>query len=471
MVNTLLYILFLGATSVNTHCSHDSICIDGVAISSKMMLKNLELQRSSVLGGQTILRSKVEGTTQQHFRFMLPRSIRRGVYTIPLSNPMSNIKDIDIIINGIDSLVRIQYFYEKQSKIVFHGSEENAKYQYLLQQEDSIYNIYANLENKMKESKLKSSVSDSLCRVEEAYNKLLNIYCKKHPNTISAAIISNTRRKFVDPAMSGELKERYLYKHYWDGVDTENLVLLNTSVYNHLISDYLLQFSKTNLNMNSEIFSDSLIHLTDTILNKFKRSNRTYEFAVKYLEGLYYNLGQYQALQYVDVFYTDSHCSNNIDSDDDKILAANYKKRIEGMKITAEGMPAPEIYYLSDSGKELGLKDIKADSLIVIFWSPQCNLCMKQMPLIDHFIMSHPRFAAVAVCQDPSAEDYEIMKKNYSHLVHTIDAQEKEMPTPSSRYYVTGTPTYFLLDKDRKFLGTYYSLNSLTNNINMSLQN
>ena len=125
------------------------------------------------------------------------------------------------------------------------------------------------------------------------------------------------------------------------------------------------------------------------------------------------------------------------------------------------GNPAPNFILDDGSGKKLSELDI-AENYILVFWSSGCSHCLKEIPqlyqLSQELNSTKYKIIAVGLEEDTFKWTNEIVK--YPNFINVIKLK-KWNNTIVSDYALTSTPTYFVLDKDKKFLEKPESFDAL----------
>ena len=116
------------------------------------------------------------------------------------------------------------------------------------------------------------------------------------------------------------------------------------------------------------------------------------------------------------------------------------------------GNPAPDFILDDGSGKKLSELDI-AENYILVFWSSGCSHCLKEIPqlyqLSQELNTTKYKIIAVGLEEDTFKWTNEVVK--YPNFINVVKLK-KWNNTIVSEYGLTITPTYFVLDKDKRFL-------------------
>ena len=104
--------------------------------------------------------------------------------------------------------------------------------------------------------------------------------------------------------------------------------------------------------------------------------------------------------------------------------------------------------------KSNSLYKLKAAKTIVVFWSSTCPHCLEEMPKLNEWAASQKGVQVVAVSIDTDPKLHQETSKQFSNLVHTCDYKGWNTEAATT-YYIAATPTFIMLDKDKKVLGKY----------------
>lgn len=90
-----------------------------------------------------------------------------------------------------------------------------------------------------------------------------------------------------------------------------------------------------------------------------------------------------------------------------------------------------------------------AEHYLVIFWSSSCGHCLDELPKVKTLLSSKPNIKVLAIGLEDEAEGWQTAITNYPDFIHVLGLGKWENPI-SNAYGVGATPTYFLLDSDKK---------------------
>lgn len=130
------------------------------------------------------------------------------------------------------------------------------------------------------------------------------------------------------------------------------------------------------------------------------------------------------------------------------------KEKLALYKRISFGAKAPDFSWKKDKEiKRLSELD-EAENYILVFWSSTCSHCLKELPKLKEFVESKEegKFKVVAV----GLEDDEFSWSNeisfYPDFIHVLGLNKWENEI-GDLYGITATPTFFVLDKEKRIIG------------------
>jgi thiol-disulfide isomerase/thioredoxin len=129
----------------------------------------------------------------------------------------------------------------------------------------------------------------------------------------------------------------------------------------------------------------------------------------------------------------------------------SYAKKIAMLSHNVIGVKAPDFTVLNRNEESVALKSIYAahEYTLLMFWSPTCNHCTDEVPLLDSAVASLGKDIAI-VGIDAHGEGPDWKKWISSHTfkanwIHLYDPERKSSFV--SDYSVYTTPVLYLLDR------------------------
>lgn len=79
---------------------------------------------------------------------------------------------------------------------------------------------------------------------------------------------------------------------------------------------------------------------------------------------------------------------------------------------------------------------------------------MEELPKLNEWALANPLTKVVAISLDNDKTAYETAIQKFPALIHDTDFKKWDGKAVTD-YYVYGTPTFIVLDKDKNILGKY----------------
>ncbi len=135
--------------------------------------------------------------------------------------------------------------------------------------------------------------------------------------------------------------------------------------------------------------------------------------------------------------------------DEHRLAASNV---IEKFKHLAVGTPAPASKLISPGGKEISLHDFQGQYLYVAFYHTELIPCQKQIGPLSNVAKKHNKdLKVLLVVMDENPETaIKHLSSDIKSLASIAIPENRE--TIKKRWEIVSYPTYYLLDKQSKFL-------------------
>ncbi len=292
---------------------------------------------------------------------------------------------------------------------------------------------------------------DGFDKEVKAYQQAL---IDKNKGTLTAAILWASMDVEV-PEFKGTEKEiqnkRYFwYKdHFFDHFDFSDERMIRTSVL----------YNRTDYYLNKLVSQqpDSLVNAVDIVLKLAKKCPETYKYYLITLLNAYAKsniVGQDAC--YVHIarqFYEKGECAAWIEKDELAKIVKNAKE----IEPTLIGKTGQDLVLEKEDGSKINLYDLKTPYTVLLFWSPNCTHCQKEMPSFIDFYKKwggKGKVSMIAVCneiQDKVPQCWKFIKEHPGmDWINTSDTYM--LSGYVGKYYVTSTPQIYILDKDHKII-------------------
>ena len=226
----------------------------------------------------------------------------------------------------------------------------------------------------------------------------------------------------------------------WDDVDFTDTALVASESFQNRMLEQLFNLTECG---DMHRFDSLSIAAIGNLLEKARVNMRVYEHILEFMLNGYSNMGRDQVVDYLlnypMLFEGEIQVAEGMRLDS---IAEPYKKVRVGAK-------APDVSGITIDGRPYRLYESKAEKVIVVFWSTDCEYCHDFLVSIRKNLDLKSDFELVtfALAED-EGEVTRSVKKMRLNGYHFYDELRWESK-PFLDYHVTSTPTVFVLDKDR----------------------
>jgi thiol-disulfide isomerase/thioredoxin len=296
------------------------------------------------------------------------------------------------------------------------------------------------------------SAWQNLEQEKNAAQKKFQQFTAEQGQSWAGKLVKNKPLWFATPKKPATEQQLQYHLQYWQGINTSDTSLLNSYLYPELIYNYISYYLNAE-GMGEEQLTKKLQEAVDTVVLKFSGQPATKKFVLQYMTKGFQQLGQETVLQYMDEKYNRAEqCSAQGDS--------ALQKRLSAYLALKPGASAPEISFSGFGKDDAGLKDIQSDTLIVAFWASWCNHCQQAMPKVNELAAGRQNLKVLAVSLDDNPGAYMEAAGKLGNMLHLCDYM-KWNSKPAVNYHITATPTFFMLDKERRIIGKFASTEML----------
>jgi peroxiredoxin len=304
---------------------------------------------------------------------------------------------------------------------------------------------------------------------------------KQNANSLLATLLTTMKvpEPPAIPVVNGKPDSTYPYRfvkeHFWDGVNFNDDRLLRTPFFEKKLDDYFKYYVSPE--------SDSIIKEVKYILLYARTGKEIYPYLLTKFTNKYINpeyMGQDKVFLYL---FTDFYAKG-----DTTILNAASRKmifeRAYSMMANQLGNPAPLLDLTDTTGQIVSLYNVKAKFTVVVFWDPTCGHCKEEIPRLDSAYKAKWKEQGVKVYSVIVKEDLMkelkgfLKEKNISNdwlqVYQTKAARDAEVAANQANYHqlydVYKTPTFYLLDEEKRIIGKQLSLEQFDDLIKAKLK-
>jgi thiol-disulfide isomerase/thioredoxin len=386
------------------------------------------------------------------FELVIPKGKENGMYRILYDNKKNLFLDFIYNHENVDVIFHPDY---PSVLAKYKTSVENKLYQKYL---DSISDKFNALDSvqvayfKTKDTKLETTLNDFYHKKlketkatqkqfeNNSKDKLAHHFIRANNRYYTKNLIKNTNQ-YMDT----------LRAHYFDYVDFNNPVLERSSFFIDRIIDYITYLHTSN---DAEKTNELQKKAIADVLKKIDKITLKKDI----IESLMFMYGQQENKEIVDYLLENYYNKLPVSLQD-----AEFKLMIKDFFKTTIGQPAPDISW-DVYGKKYDLYKLpESDYYIVLFWSSTCSHCMKEVPKFNDFLKDKKNITTIAVGleDDESKANWKELTFDFDNIKYHVLGLGKWQNKYSRDYGITGTPSYFILDKDKKIIAKPYDLEAL----------
>lgn len=389
------------------------------------------LYKSSPSGAEYVERGKVD--KDGHFKIELDESNPAGIYKIVYGVPQ-DVNNFDLIYNGEEN---INLNFSLEEGLEFVESNENklwASYTKSIEMINrTIGNFYTqNSKDKAAYNEIFKSLTETQAAFEEASKGTMAYQF----------IIANTPyipSDFEDiDTYSQHLKETYL-----EHVDFSNPLLQSSE----FLTDRVMAFV---FGMAPDADADFYKQQIDRLVDYIGPDNKEVKKAL--LQMLWFNMVDIENTEAAN-YIADTYLMKLSEDAGDKILMyelKNYKRNAVG----AIAQDFPITLQTKGKTKETTLHQLSvADNYLLIFWNSGCSHCLEQLPKIKTKIdgIDSKKIKVIAYGTQGDLPEWHKEIAKYPNFIHVIDPGNSDK-FMGREYGVEMTPTFFILDKNKKII-------------------
>ncbi|WP_299528132.1 thioredoxin-like domain-containing protein [uncultured Lutibacter sp.] len=374
------------------------------------------------------------------FSIDFPENATKGMYRLMYSQQNGGF--VDFIYNNEN--IEVKFNPESPSDTVeFLTSEENIQYaKYLFemanwrQELDGHQISFFNIEDENERTELQNKYLNSLkyfkdfqTKFEEnTEGKLANNFIKSSKIYYAPSLIK-TPQEYLNSVK----------KHFFDFINFEDEELMNSTFISEKVTDYVFY-------LNGSEDAEVQIVLYKNAVNEVLIKMQNVNFQNEILTTLLYNFAQLENTILIDFIIEEYY--NKLPEDlKNKQMIQDIQEKVK----LAVGKLTPEITWQENGiTKNLSELDI-AENYIVVFWSTGCSHCLVEIPQLYEFTKDKSDIHVLSFSLENDDIEFNKHTLNFTKWTTILGLNKWENPIAKS-YQITSTPTYFVLDKNKKII-------------------
>ncbi len=365
------------------------------------------------------------------FVLNLPKNSVSGSYRLVYAVPQEDFY-FDVLYDGKEG---IELSFDAVTGLKFYNSEENIlRSSYFREISNLQEQLMAYYALRSKENKKLKEIVDQIAETQKDYEER------------AKDLLAEVFIKANTPYIPGQREPVGTYlenrkKNYFDALDFDQPLLRASDFLKKKIIDFALTVHP--LELKSSKGTEETIKENIRIVAK-AIAGVDDDYSAVILYELWKELIDHDLFDAADFLYQ-------------KVLRA-VVERTEKLVIIQEielynrlrlGARAPELHWQKD-GVFYGLDDLeKNERYILVFWSSTCSHCLNELPKLHTKLSSYKNIGIMAIGLEDEAENWKKEAARFPNFQHTI-ALGKWESDYALRYGIIKTPTYFILDADKR---------------------
>ena len=429
---------------------------------------------SKVFADSCILNEKSEGV------FKSKDKLTPGIYFL-VSPKMSIL--FDFLVDDLQQF-KITADTTDLKNVLITGSKENEMFKNYSQ---VVNNLFVELNQIEQNFKTANTEKDSAI-FKEAYlvkdkeiKQKRRAYIAENPGSMMSFLLNTMEVPEAPsiPIVNGKADSLYPYRyvkdHYWDNIVFNDNRLLRTPFFENKLDDYFKNYISRE--------PDSIISEVQYMLTVAKTGKEIYPFL------LFKFTNKYISPEFMGQDKVFLHIYQNFFAKGDTTLLSEASKkslreRAYSLMANQLGLPAPILVLNDLNEKRFALHNMKATYTFIAFWDPTCSHCKVEIPKLDSiYKASWIKHDIKVIAVNTNAKEMTLWKEfikdnkldQWINAYQTDDDLNKEItegkPTTIRQLYdVFKTPTFYLLDKDKKIVAKNLSIEQFNDFIQSTLK-
>ncbi|WP_299677226.1 TlpA disulfide reductase family protein [uncultured Tenacibaculum sp.] len=409
-----------------------------------VVLYRIDGAKQKFISNSTIKFEDVDlgGSTQKvgRFELQLPADAKVGAYRVSYRNTGAGFVDLFFNKENIEFVFNPQF---PEESVVFTKSRENKVYREYLEALsltqraiDSLQVEYLKSDEKKTKKAYKKAYKEQE-EVQEIYEgksegMLVNTFIKASEATNSDDIFDDTQ-EYLDHVLNS----------FFDNIDFSDKTLYNSPFVVDKITNYVFYLNiAESQTLQQKLYKESI----DKIMKIVKKDATKKEI----LEYLITRFTIQRNSEIVDGVFADYY--DKLPSD---LQDAQFKEKKLGELSVSVGRTAPDFSWKED-GKDYSLSTLDdGEYYLMIFWSTQCGHCVKEVPEVHEFMKEYDNTSVIAFAIEENDLDFNSWAKNKLYNWHNVLGTHPTYKFDNEvvqKYRIDATPTYFILDKNKKII-------------------
>jgi len=384
--------------------------------------------------------NNAEIDTEGKFEFKLDSTITNGMYRIVYAIPQDEY-NFDLIYNAKED---VELTFDFEEGVTYINSQENKlldAYSKSLQLNSK--NINAFYSSSIQNKKTFNSVFGVLSETQTEFEKA------------SDGLIASHFIKAGKPYIPSEFEDAESYSNnlkakYFNNIDFGNETLQSSAFLIESVLNYVFAFN------NSEDKNKSYMANIDDVVVAIGENPIIKKIILEVLWNQFAEVESESVANYIAVNYLLDMVKNDND----------LFEKISVFKNTSINEIAPDFTLEIAKDEKVELINLynykEAEQTVVVFWSSTCSHCLEELPKLQNYTNSleEGSIKVIAVGLDDDIYRWKDKTYDFSSFIHVFGEGKWENEI-GNNYGVTSTPTFFILDKNKRIIAKPYDFEAL----------
>ncbi len=369
------------------------------------------------------------------FEFKLDSTATKGIYRVVYALPQEE-HNFDFIYDGKED---IELDFNTETGVAFKTSSENKLYESYLQSMALVSNTIGNF------YKQESTDEKALIEIFEAQKDTQKEFEEAAQGMMALDFIKANRPYIPETFEDFDTYVSNIKTHYFDAIDFSSKSLQSSNFLIERMLNYVFGMVDEEADPN-KAYIENINAFAKAISSSDKGIQKTL------LEVLWLQMSEGN-IEAVANHITTNYLLSLAKEKKDKTLV----EAITTFKNVSIGATAPDFSFEVIEKEKPVIKKLsqlnKAERYIIFFWSSSCSHCLEEIPQLKDFIASSEKgsLKVVAIGLEDEPYRWKNMTYDFPDFYH-VYGEGKWDNEIGNNYNVTATPSYFVLDADKKII-------------------
>lgn len=367
------------------------------------------------------------------FSLKMPENAEPGTYRLVYAVPQEEY-NFDIIFNGKEDII---LSFDKSTGLSIESSEENILLTDYFDQsktiQEKIISFYT--EGNSNPKKFNALIEEQKS-IQKGFTEKSKEFVARNFITANKPYLPSNFESIQEYIANSKV-------NYFNHIDFSNTTLQASGFLTDKVTNFV--FTALPLNEMTQLETEIAMQGNVKLINdKLVSVSEAYKFHIFYTLWSQAAASKFNDLS--DFIYSEYLISSAKLTNNQSII-----QEIETHNRLRIGAKAPNIFFEKED-KAITLYDLEeADQYVLIFWSSTCGHCLKEVPVLHKNLAKKTTVKVIAVGLEDDDVQWKIESEKLKNFEHVI-ALGKWQSDYAQLYAITATPSYFILDKEKKII-------------------